>query len=334
MASSSVRSFGAASKAVLHQVDVARRVQQFYDSAPGGGAGGATAAAAAAAAPAAVSLAAGASAAAGGGGGLGRSGSGGLGRTGSGLGRTGSGLFSIPPSLLAPPPGGEPPAAAPPPAAGAAALGGGGGCFFSQLLPCPADPRLLAFVQNNMQVGLLDCASGEVVDHVSTLAPAAPRQLRAWDAAAGALLAESASPAGRGLGEALGMGRPDDFRPACCQSAWDRDGLLLYTAGALWEPAPAAAPAGPPGGGGLEGGDGAAAAPPPRQVPALAAVRLAGVPRPAGCGVSRGGEREGGGAAAAVRHVLTSHHPSAVFQDRATGSLLLGTATPLLLHVS
>jgi hypothetical protein len=124
MASSSVRNFGAASKAVLHQVDVARRVQHFYESSL------------AEASPFGPGALAGSSFC---GGGLFSSGGGG-------------GLFSSAAALLAQPPlGGGADAAAP--GAAAAALGGGGGCFFSQLLPCPADPRLLAFVQTNLQVG-------------------------------------------------------------------------------------------------------------------------------------------------------------------------------------
>lgn len=98
MASSSVRNFGAAAKAVLHQVDVARRVEQYYDKN-----------AAAAAAPAGAGAAAGAAAAAA---------------------AASAGGWAA----------GGPPAAR------------GGGCFFSQLLPCPSDARLLAFVQTNMQV--------------------------------------------------------------------------------------------------------------------------------------------------------------------------------------
>jgi hypothetical protein len=98
MASSSVRNFGAASKAVLRQVDVARRVQLYYSGGDAAGDDDACAHAGAAAA--------------------------------------GGGVAA----------GGR-----------AAGLGGGGGCFFSQLLPCPWDARLLAFVQTDLQVGAWAC---------------------------------------------------------------------------------------------------------------------------------------------------------------------------------
>lgn len=107
------------------------------------------------------------------------------------------------------------------------------------------------------------------------------------------------------------------------------EGRILYTAGALWEAAV----------GGAEGAESAAVARteageqlPGRQLPTVAAVHLQQAVRPVGCGVAAGagvGGREG-----AVRHVMTSHHVSAVFQDKTSGSLLLGTGTPLLLHVS
>ncbi|KIY96010.1 hypothetical protein MNEG_11953 [Monoraphidium neglectum] len=101
MASSSVRNFGAASKAVLRQVDVARRVQLYYSGGDAAGDDDACAHAGAAAA--------------------------------------GGGVAA----------GGR-----------AAGLGGGGGCFFSQLLPCPWDARLLAFVQTDLQVGQAATAPG------------------------------------------------------------------------------------------------------------------------------------------------------------------------------
>lgn len=289
MASSSVRNFGCASKAVLREVDVARRVQQYLESRCSGGGGGFRGAAAAEA------LAAGTAAAGGSGGG----------------------------------PGGT-------------ALGGGGGCFFSQLLPCPLDARLLAFVQTDMQVGLMDCASGEVLDHASTLTPAAPGELDDWDARAAAMLGAGAGGAAAAdLGASLGFGRPQDFRQGCCQSAWDVDGRVLYTAGALYDRDSHLTAAEAPVVGGewrvRATGSGAAAAAGGggggRQVPTLAAVRLGHAARPAGCGVSAAAGAEGGDWGA-VRHVVTSHHASAVYQDSVSGNLLLGTGTPLLLHVS
>jgi hypothetical protein len=197
------------------------------------------------------------------------------------------------------------------------------------------------------------------VAHASTRAPAAPSQLSDWDAAARARMSD-ATAAGREAGAALGVGRPQDFRPACCQSSWDVDGRVLYTAGALWEDQDTA-PLGDQSGGFLDGGgssggggygsgggagggglavgaagqllvvDGLAAERPlPRQVPTVAAVCLQQTLRPAGCGGSSSGSSGG----SSVRHVMTSHHASAIFQDRLSGSLLVGTGTPLLLHIS
>jgi len=140
MATSSVRNFGAASKAVLHQVDIARRVQQYYETPASTAAAGAAAATAGGSncSSASVSspplIVSALSMLAGGGSGSGISF--GVGSSSFATGGLGLGLA-------------------------AAALGGGGGCFFSQLLPCPADPRLLAFVQTNMQVrwcAVLCCA--------------------------------------------------------------------------------------------------------------------------------------------------------------------------------
>ena len=345
MATSSVRGFGAASKAVLHQVDVARRVAAYYDAA------------AAVAASAASSAAAAARSGVRGGGGL----VGGLGGGGTGgggaleelspfvsarlLGGGGGGGWDNSVSGLAAAVAGGAAAVAGAGAGGGGAAAasslalGGSGCFFSQLLPCPADPRLLAFVQTNLQVGLVDCATGDVVHHTSTLAAAPPGALEAWDAA-NAARGAPATPAGAELGAALGIGRADDFRPACCQSAWDAGGRVLLTAGALYEQHDDAAAAAAaerdqaalPGGwrAAATGGGGGGAAPerpPPLQIPTLAAVRLGY------SGGGYGGGDGGAGADGAVRHVPISHHASAVFQDRATGDLLLGTGTPLLLHV-